>query len=481
MLPNDFLERMKEMLSTEDYSAFVKSYEQEKSYGLRINPLKWHLEDVDRLPFSLTQIPWFKEGFYANPDEHPGKHPLHEGGAYYIQEPSAMSVVSLLNPSPGDIVCDLCAAPGGKSTQIAGRLLGEGLLVSNEIFPARAKVLSQNIERLGVTNCIVCNEPPDRMAKHFPNFFTKIVVDAPCSGEGMFRKDETAQSEWSLEQVQICKERQQMILKYADTMLAPDGILVYSTCTFAPAENEEIIAWFLDNYPDYSLEDWKTILPANYGISDGQPEFSGNRNNTLLRKTMRLWPHKLNGEGHFVARLHKASTPVPAQKKQKNKKKTKKAASFPDYDIFCEKFLNPIADSENTSDDRTITPYRIGKFLNSAQITVFGEELYLIPNSMKKLDGIKIVRAGLHLGTLKKNRFEPSHSFAVALSKKDVRQLHECNYDEAQKYLSGETLSCDTSLKSWTLICYEGISLGWGKAQNGVLKNHYPKGLRIMK
>lgn len=476
MLPKDFLNRMETMLDKDDYDAFLKSYEQKKAYGLRINPLKWNVDACQALPFSLTPIPWAKEGFYADSAEHPGKYPLHEAGAYYIQEPSAMSVVSLLAPKPGDIVCDLCAAPGGKSTQIAGKLLGEGLLVSNEIFPSRAKILSQNIERLGVTNCVVCSEPPDNMANYFPHFFNKMVIDAPCSGEGMFRKDALSREEWSLQQVQICKERQQMILECADKMLAPDGVIVYSTCTFAPAENEEIIAWFLETHPDYELEDWKDFLPGDCGLSDGVPEWTDSAQ-PILTNTLRLWPHKLHGEGHFAARLHKRNVSVPEQKTKTNKKK-KKANSknaFSDFALFREKHLTPASDAALCSKSHFATKY----LYSGEQITTFGSELYLVPFAMKKMDGIKILRAGLHLGTLKKNRFEPSHSLAMALSKAEVTQVHECSEADAVKYLSGESLPCDDTLKSWTLVCYKGISLGWGKAQNGLLKNHYPKGLRI--
>ncbi|MDD7403256.1 MAG: RsmB/NOP family class I SAM-dependent RNA methyltransferase [Butyribacter sp.] len=468
-LPDDFISRMKEQLGSEA-DAFFASYQQPKAYGLRINPLKYQQEDCNKnLPFTLTPVAWAKEGFYAVSEEHPGRHPLHEGGAYYIQEPSAMSVVSLLAPEPGDIICDLCAAPGGKSTQIAGRLLGEGLLVSNEIFSARAKILSQNVERCGVGNCVVCNEPPDRMAEHFPLFFHKIVVDAPCSGEGMFRKDEMAIQEWSPEQVAVCASRQKMILECADRMLAPGGVLVYSTCTFAPEEDEEMITWFLEEYPDYQLEDWRQILPDDCGLEGGQtPE---------TQKALRLWPHKLQGEGHFVARLRKSGALPSAHghidKKGKKKSATKKTQNtLEDYEIFCKQFLQK---------EPADAAYSILRYLSeNASYQYFGNELYLLPRQMPSVQGLKVVRAGLHLGTLKKNRFEPAHALAKALAPKDVMQCQECDYETALRYLKGETIPCDTTFRSWTLVSYDGVSLGWGKAQNGILKNHYPKGLRIM-
>lgn len=490
-LPLEFLTRMQTMLADE-YDAFLKSYEQPKAYGLRVNPLKYseHFSTKD-LPFTLAPIAWAKEGFYAVAEERPGRHPLHEGGAYYIQEPSAMSVVSLLAPEPGDKVCDLCAAPGGKSTHIAGRLLGKGLLVSNEIFPARAKILSQNIERFGAGNCVVCNEPPDKMAAHFPLFFDKIVVDAPCSGEGMFRKDDTTIKEWSPKQVSICKERQEMILEYADQMLAPGGIMVYSTCTFAPDEDENMIAWFLETHPDYELEDWKDILPTDCGLENGRSEFaaactvSGENHSTavdIYSKMLRLWPHKLSGEGHFAARLHKKGA-IPSfngsekhHKKKKNGKEKKKQNAGKQTDITDYKAF--LSDYIHFSEDDT--HYSITSLLTqNNNYQYFGDELYLLPEQINSLDGIKTVRPGLQLGTRKKNRFEPAHALAMALKPNDIKQCTECSEEEALRYLKGETISCAPDYKGWTLVCHHGISLGWGKAQNGNLKNHYPKGLRI--
>lgn len=498
-LPKDFMSRMQKLLGDEA-EEFFTSYQKPKAYGLRMNPLKYssHISSKD-LPFTLTPVAWAKEGFYAVSEEHPGKHPLHEGGAYYIQEPSAMSVVSLLNPKPDDLVCDLCAAPGGKSTHIAGRLNGSGLLVSNEIFPSRAKILSQNVERLGIGNCVVCNEPPDRMAAHFPLFFDKIVVDAPCSGEGMFRKDDVAIQEWSPEQVEICADRQKMILEYADQMLVPGGVMVYSTCTFSPEEDEKMIAWFLAAHPDYVLEDWRNILPDNCGLEGGRENFlrdhvnsysdKGNsapvsdtvdkdhactREQTLktqIENTLRLWPHKLQGEGHFAARLRKTGN-MPDLRIKDNKKTRKKAPKdIVDYQDFIKKFIRITKNNHS---------YTITNLLaQGTKYQYFKDELYLIPEQMSSLQGLKVVRAGLHLGTRKKNRFEPAHALAKALTPAEVVQFQDCDYDTALRYLRGETISCDTTFQSWTLVCYQGISLGWGKAQNGLLKNHYPKGLRL--
>lgn len=503
-LPEAFI-RLRQPLLEKEWNDFIESYHQPKTYGLRRNPLK----DCGEMPFQLEQVPWTLEGFYVNPEERPGKHPLHEAGAYYIQEPSAMSVVSLLDPQPGDVVCDLCAAPGGKSTQIGGRLQGQGLLVSNEIFPARARILSQNIERLGIANAVVCNEPPDRMASFFPFFFDRIVVDAPCSGEGMFRKDDTAIQEWSPENVQVCVERQKMILNHADEMLKPGGVLVYSTCTFAPDENEEMIAWFLATHPDYMVEDWKetpvgievTKYPDFAGLSNGRSDWVDLEKlvseckkedaalpkdlETELTKTLRLWPHKLKGEGHFAARLRKGSPtsyleekkdyPKPDKTSSKKKKNLSVKNNLSKETILAfEEFQKKFLDSSNASVRNIVQDFSDGNY------ELFGDEIYLLPKLSPSLKGLKVVRAGLHIGTSKKNRFEPAYAFAKTLKKEAVQNSHDCSFEDAVRYLKGETISCNPSQKGWTLVCYKNCPLGWGKAQNGICKNHFPKGLRWM-
>ncbi|MCH5266872.1 MAG: RsmB/NOP family class I SAM-dependent RNA methyltransferase [Lachnospiraceae bacterium] len=452
-LPEAFLERMKEQLGTE-YDAFVSSYESDVCYGLRINLLKGTADEIiPVLPFSLRNIPWAPEGFYADSLEHPGRHPLHEAGAYYIQEPSAMSVVSLLDPAPGETICDLCAAPGGKSTQIAGRIQDDGLLVANEIIPNRAKILSQNIERMGISNVLVCNETPDRMATLFPMFFDKVLVDAPCSGEGMFRKDKTAVTEWSPTQVEICRERQETILKQADTLLKPGGVLVYSTCTFSPVENEDQIRHFLETHKEYSIEPWQDFLPVSCGITNGS-----------LSGTMRLFPHKLEGEGHFAVRLRKAGTSQIVSHKHKEKGNTKNRKKAPeDMSIFWD-FIND-----------NLTNLSIA---STDYFEFFGDELYRLPSRIPTVKGIKLERPGLHLGTRKKNRFEPALAFAKTLNPDNVQHI-ECSEEDALRYLHGETLSAHETMHGWTLICHKGFPLGWAKATQGMLKNHYPKGLRI--
>lgn len=430
-LPEDFINLIKEILG-KDFNEFLASYESENYVGLRFNPLKCDKEQfLKKMPFSLEPVLWAKEGFYYQKDERPGKSPYHEAGAYYIQEPSAMSAVELLDVTPGDFILDMCAAPGGKSTQIAGKLQGKGLLISNEYVKDRARILSQNIERFGVRNACVLNETPEGLSAHFPNFFNKILVDAPCSGEGMFKKEESAIPEWSLENVKMCHDRQMDILEEASVMLRQGGTLVFSTCTFNNIENEGTVTSFLEAHPEFTLSE-----------------------------TKRLWPHKDKGEGHFVAKFVKSgSNDLPSY--TGNGKVSKEGAS-----VFA--FLK---------NELGIAPSLIDT-LSSRQLEVFGENIYLLPSGINSLKGLKAERPGLHVAVLKKNRYEPAHSLALALTPVDVTGFYDMNLTEASKYIAGETIPCDPSLKGWILMCVDGFSIGWGKASGGIIKNHYPKGLR---
>lgn len=441
-LPTDFTNRMQAMLGA-DYNAFIKTYDDERAYGLRYNPLKIDKDTVTEIVSAVEEsVPWAKEGFYYNPKLQPGKSPLHEAGAYYIQEPSAMSAAELLGVEPGDIVCDLCAAPGGKSTQIAGKLMGKGLLISNEYYSSRAKILSQNIERMGIRNAVVINESTDHVAELFPEFFDKVMVDAPCSGEGMFRKDEAACGEWSLEQVKVCADRQAEILDNAAKILKPGGVMVYSTCTFSMEENEETVRTFLERHPEYSIEKpaiHEKLVSAGFAERDGM---------------YRLWPHKLKGEGHFAVRLVRAEDAEAYEYKRKPLTGTAKKQDLKYFEEFAEKAL---------------------KIKPQGEYIMFGDSIYLVPEEMISLKGIKVERAGLKLGCNKKNRFEPDHALALALRPEEAKQVTELA--EPEKYLRGETVGCEYD-SGWTLVTVNNISLGWGKAQNGVLKNHYPKGLR---
>ena len=423
-LPKDFLDKMRELLQDE-YESFMKSYEQEKALGLRLNLLKTDVAQFTKMnQMKLKSIPLVFGGFFYQQVDRPGKHPYHDAGVYYIQEPSAMSVGTFVGALPGERVLDLCAAPGGKSTHIASQLQQDGLLITNEIYPQRAKILSQNIERMGIKNAVVLNESPQKLAKHFPSYFDRIVVDAPCSGEGMFRKDEVAQEEWSLANVLNCANRQADILEEAATMLRPGGRLVYSTCTFAPEENEQAIAPFMEE----------------------------------IKRTYRLWPHRVHGEGHYVAVLKKMEDIEASEPKRqlvKPLKDKKKIEAF--LEFAKETFVT----------------------IPSGNYVLFGDQLYLVPEGMLSFDGLKVVRAGWHLGTMKKNRFEPSNALELSLKQEEVKNSVSFSADseEIATYLRGGTIPF-TGDKGWYLVCVDGYSLGWAKLANQMLKNHYPKGLR---
>ncbi|GAA6280117.1 RsmB/NOP family class I SAM-dependent RNA methyltransferase [Enterocloster bolteae] len=521
-LPVRFEERMKALLG-EEYPAFAASYDKERVQGLRFNSLKFpdriRIQDAvgsrenreagktgeakeireakavcearavceakvtweeagaaetakqigQETGFTLERIPWVKEGYYYSGSSRPGKHPYHEAGLYYIQEPSAMAVVELLDPRPGERVLDLCAAPGGKSSHIASRMKGSGFLLSNEIHPARARILSQNMERMGVRNAVVSNEDAQSLAGTFDHFFHKIVVDAPCSGEGMFRKDEEARSQWSEEHVKMCAARQGEILDHAASMLAPGGRMVYSTCTFAPEENEGTVLAFLRRHPEFCTEQ----VPAYSGFTKGKPQWAGpEAEGWGLERTFRIMPHILEGEGHFMAVLRKEGEPETAVKAGNRDQLyldgRKRKEVFRDYEPF-------IRDTLSEPDT----------FLERKEYVLFGDQLYLMPADMPDMKGLKILRPGLHMGTLKKNRFEPSHALALALRKEEAQCFWELSPsgDSIIRYLKGEALSEDAGtpegcLKGWVLVCTGGFSLGWAKYAKGMLKNHYPKGLR---
>lgn len=484
MLPEKFIDRMKNMMGAE-YDAFVQSFEQDRYQALRMNPLK---KNENLCCFNLTPVSWEKSGFYYSKEDQPGKHALHEAGVYYIQEPSAMAVVPLLEVQPGEKVLDLCAAPGGKSTQIAGYLQGQGLLVCNEIHPARAKILSENIERMGVPNACVTNETPARLSDKFPGYFDRILVDAPCSGEGMFRKNEVACEEWSPENVELCAERQDEILDCAAQMLRPGGRLVYSTCTFAPAENEGSISRFLKRHPEFKLlpiEKGAMGLPE--GVCDGRPEWAdldesgiacveeatgndGRISEKDLRNTLRLWPHIIRGEGHFAAVLQKEGEVSEAYETFATGG-TEPGCSVKDKELSLWWDFWKELEADGGSD--------LSKTLEQGILVRFGDELYVAPVEMPALKGMKVLRPGLHLGTLKKKRFEPSHALALALSESDVRHVCHLNAEDGVTagYLNGQTFNYEGE-KGWYLIVVDGYSLGWGKLAGGIMKNHYPKGLR---
>ena len=457
-LPIEFEKKMKAFLGDE-WDDFLYSYDNNRFQALRFNTLKVQSpEERMRILKTLKissdkKVSWANEAYYFDENVRPGKHPYHEMGLYYIQEPSAMSAAALLAPKPGMRVLDLCAAPGGKSTQLAAYLGDSGLLVSNEINTQRSRILSQNIERMGIKNAIVTNEDSFVLASHFPGFFNAIQVDAPCSGEGMFRKLPEAIEQWSMENVAICAERQKEILDNAAVMLKPGGTIVYSTCTFSKEENEDVIEYFLERHPDFTLEEME-----------------------------RFWPHKVDGEGHFVAKLVRrgcVDTDLKADRKTKKNKnsKNRKNETKPALTKENMKLLSEFLD-ETISED-------VAAWIKNSRLVMFGEQLYRLPDMEVDIKGLKVQRAGLHIGEFKKQRFEPSHSLALALKLNDAKNLVKLTCDNPQTigFFNGQSVMLSDEQaaeckKGWALVCVDGYPAGWGKVNGAQVKNHYPKGLR---
>ena len=457
-LPIEFEKKMKAFLGNE-WDDFLYSYDNNRFQALRFNTLKVQSQE-ERMRILKTlkissdkKVSWANEAYYFDENVRPGKHPYHEMGLYYIQEPSAMSAAALLAPKPGMRVLDLCAAPGGKSTQLATYLGDSGLLVSNEINTQRSRILSQNIERMGIKNAIVTNEDSFVLASHFPGFFNAIQVDAPCSGEGMFRKLPEAIEQWSMENVAICAARQKEILDNAAVMLKPGGTIVYSTCTFSKEENEDVIEYFLERHPDFTLEEME-----------------------------RFWPHKVDGEGHFVAKLVRrgcVDTDLKADRKTKKNKnsKNRKNETKPALTKENMKLLSEFLD-ETISED-------MAAWIKNSRLVMFGEQLYRLPDMEVDIKGLKVQRAGLHIGEFKKQRFEPSHSLALALKLNDAKNVVKLTCDNPQTigFFNGQSVMLSDEQaaeckKGWALVCVDGYTAGWGKVNGTQVKNHYPKGLR---
>ena len=428
MLPQEFLNRMQEQLG-EEYPAFLASLERPRAVALRFDPQKRNPPDLD---FVGEPVPWEPQGYYYDPQARPGLHPFHEAGVYYLQEASAMAPVTLLDPQPGERICDLCAAPGGKSTQIAGRLLGEGFLLCNEINPKRAKILSRNMERMGVANALVTNEHPQHLAERYAEYFDRVLIDAPCSGEGMFRKEEAAVTDWSPETVAMCARRQGEILHSGAQLVRPGGRLVYSTCTFAPEEDELAVEAFLESHPEFKLE----AVEA--------PWFDCPKPGMY-----RMWPHKLLGEGHFAAVLRKAGDDRQDPDAPKGEKLPREWVDFAkELDIR----------------------------LPEGRPVRFGENLFWAPAQMPDITRLKVLRPGLELGICKKGRFAPAHALALWLRSCANVQGLDPEGPEIKAYLHGDVVP--SGKKGWCLVTVGGYGMGWGKGDGTVLKNHYPKGLR---
>jgi NOL1/NOP2/sun family putative RNA methylase len=437
-LPAAFLDRMQALLGDE-LEPFLNSYEDERFYGLRVNTLKISVEAFLRItPFTLTPIPWTKDGFYYDPEDKPTKHPHYYAGLYYIQEPSAMAPVNVLEPKETDNVLDMCACPGGKSVQIASYLKNKGLLVSNDVSTGRIKALVKNLEMMGVTNILILNTTEDVIGEKLEGFFDKVLIDAPCSGEGMFRKEPKMVASWGTHDTDHCRELQDSILKHIGSVLKPEGELVYSTCTFSRLENEDCLQDFMASRTDY----------AQSKIEANQFEFATESGYG------RLWPHKLKGEGHFVAKLRRIEGETPAYKELKFNE-------APDYfkDFMKETLKAPL----------------------EGHFEEMNGKLYLRPKYDLPLKGVRVVRYGWLLGEWNGKKFTPSQALAMGLKLTDAKNSISFSGDqiEAIKYLKGETLHVEGA-EGMTLVGVDGYPLGWAKMNKGMLKNMYQSTWRLL-
>ena len=431
--PEGWIEQLRPLLGAA-LPDFLHSYLCPPTRGVRMRP------GAMPPPDALKPVPWAENAWYLSLDSTAGAQPAHEAGAYYLQEPSAMAPAAVLHPLPGERVLDLCAAPGGKSTQLAAYLQGRGLIVCNEPVGSRAQILSRNIERMGVCNAIVVSALPEELSPRWPGFFDKVLVDAPCSGEGMFRRHPETRLEWNTASPAGCAGRQLQILTHAARMLRPGGRLVYSTCTFNPTENEGVIQAFLSQHPDFSLRPFQ--LP---GLAENEG-------------MLHLWPHEIQGEGHFVALL---------ERNQETEEATAVRRKKADPSVFPAPTRDQLAAAHAFLADQFIHP--------PVPNILFAGRLSVLPVDAPPLTGVKVLRAGLQLGEVKGKLFLPDHALALAQPGLRSQPVDEA---AARAYQSGQPLPCADTLRGWVLPALGGLQLGWAKASDGFMKNHYPKGLR---
>ena len=457
-LPTLFIQRMQTLLR-EDYDAFLEGYQQPLRRGLRLNTAKMSTDVfLTQFPHVLQPSPFASDSFYLDVEHKAGSDPLHHAGVYYMQEPSAASAVTVLSPQPGERILDLCAAPGGKSTQIASHLGKDGFLWSNEFVASRARILQQNLERWGYRNQVISSRDTAPLCEGLRDYFDAVLVDAPCSGEGMFRKEPQALTEWSVDNIRLCAKRQDEILNNAAKAVKPGGRIVYSTCTFAPEENEGAVFRFLSTHPNFIL------LPIN--VDWGCAGFSADRvraicpevnNDYDLTYCRRILPQH-GGEGHFIALLKRAEDVF---------------SHVPSKHIFSSKDSNRQAAENLYRACFTDEP-------NGMFVTI-GDQVRLLPRHLPDCNGLGVLSAGISVATVCKNRLEPTHSVYVASLSQDCRQSIDLSPTDARliAFLHGEEIACDTQ-SGWTAVCVSGIPIGFGKASNGKLKNRYPKGLRLL-
>lgn len=531
-LPESFQNMMQQLLG-EEYEAFLGGFDGKRQFGLRVNTSKIELEEFERIaPFHLKKIPWIPEGYFYEEEDAPARHPFYAAGLYYLQEPSAMTPASRLPVQPGERVLDLCAAPGGKATALGAKLRGQGLLVANDINNARAKALLRNLELFGISNAFVTNEPPYVLAEKYSEYFDKIMVDAPCSGEGMFRKNPAVIEAWQEKGPEYFSRLQKEIIVHGADMLRPGGMMLYSTCTFSPVENESVITHLLRERPEMEvipMEDYE-------GFSRGLTAFAGEEFHESCHLCRRIFPHKMPGEGHFMALLYKKeeesnrnreTEPVQmeneqesdtkAGKRKKDKKKRRKD-SGQGRQSGRDKHWWEVCGGLNKEQQQAAAEFfsHVLLDLKPERMDVRGEKLYYVPEETREVRGIHFLRNGIYMGDFKKKRFEPSQPFALILSKDTFDRCVDFPGEDQRlvRYLRGESLSVDWteerdddqaaagdesrmqatigqtgSMQSkrkkkqpdrngWYLVLADGFPVGFGKVAGDVLKNKYPAGWR---
>jgi 16S rRNA C967 or C1407 C5-methylase (RsmB/RsmF family)/NOL1/NOP2/fmu family ribosome biogenesis protein len=454
-LPGAFEARMRELLGPEA-PAFLASYRRPAQRAVRANPLKL---DPASLPGLLgippDPVPWCPEAWFLPDGVRVGDTLAHAAGLCYVQEPSALAVADALDVRPGHRVLDLAAAPGGKATQVAGRLGDQGVVVANEVQRGRVQALADNLDRWGSPRTVLAGETVARLAEALPGGFDRVLLDAPCSGEGLFRRNPAAAAQWRPGHVPGSAERQRGLLADAARLVRPGGVLVYSTCTFAPEENEQQVARFLTANPDWEL----LQVPLHPGFAPGRPDWSPGGPPELTR-TVRLWPHHLRGEGHFIAKLVRPEGPGTAR-----------------GNLTRGRGLSTVSREVAGAWRGFVAGALEG---DPGEVTVAGERAYLVPDPEVAGAGVRLVRPGLLAGRARPGRFEPAHALAMAAGVVTARRVREVDDHEAMAFVRGETLASGGAA-GWALVSWNGWPLGWGRAAGGVLKNHYPKGLRTMR
>lgn len=444
-LPELFVCEMEKLLG-EEMEAYLDSFDEERLYGLRTNRIKLgdrKAEDV--LPFFLTPVPWTENGYYYDESLKPAKDVYYYAGLYYLQEPSAMAPAAILPVEPGDVVLDMCAAPGGKSTELGARLAGEGMLIANDISSSRAKALLKNLELFGIENICVTSEAPEKLLQAFPEFFDKILIDAPCSGEGMFRKDSSMINSWLKNGPDYYAGIQKEIVSNAVGMLKPGGLMLYSTCTFSKKEDEDIINYILENFTEMETVDIKGFEGAVRGIG--------------VNGCIRIFPHKVKGEGHFIALLRKKDDNIRIQ--------------FPAMPVKTEKIPKELKEFLML----------ISREFSEERFLIKNNMVYYIPEGFNPKCSLRYLRTGLLMGELKKGRFEPCQALAMALKPEEFNNIIDFKRDDERviRYLKGETIilnDSENTADGWCLVCVDGFSLGFAKGSKKMLKNKYYPGWR---